>query len=129
MSENDPLEDLYVDKADINKERLSGALSDIIGIDRDSGDAVMLPGYSDLSQSQKVFAYLLYRRAAYELGHYEEDEYGVSGPDLSDASGVPEGTLKRVASETALIGSDHAKGGYVIGEFAISEAIDQLDHE
>ena len=129
MSQDDPLEELYVDKADINKERLTNALSDTIGIDRESGDAVMLPDYSDLSQSQKVFAYLLYRRAAHELGHLEEDEYGINGPDLSDASGVPQGTLEPVASDSPIIENESSKGGYVISEFAIPEAINELGQE
>jgi hypothetical protein len=129
MIQDDPLEELYVDQADINKERLTNALSDTIGIDRESGGAVILPEYSDLSQSQKVFAYLLYRRVAQELGHLEENEYGINGPDLSDASGVPQGTLKRVASDSPIIENDSSKGGCVISEFAIPEAINELGHE
>lgn len=129
MSEDDPLEELYVDKADINKERLSEALSGLIGIDRDSGEAVMLPGYSGLSQTQKIYAYLLYRRVAFELGHLEEDGLGVSGSELSDATGVPKGTIQRVCPESPLIESDQSMGGYVIGEFAIAEAIDELEEE
>lgn len=129
MSEEDPLEELYVDKADINKERLSDSLSDIIGIDRETGDAVILSEFSNLTQSQKIFAYLLYRRATHELGHLDEGEYGMTASDLSDACGVPEGTLKPVAADSQYIESDMSKGGYIIREYAISEAISEVDQD
>lgn len=94
MSEDeDPLEDLYVDKADIDKTRLRDALSGLLGIDQESGEAVMMDGFSKLSQSQKIIAYLLYQRVAMELGHVGEDELGISTSKLNSKTGVPEGTI------------------------------------
>lgn len=129
MSDENPLEDLYVEEAEINKERLSNALLGKIGIDRDSGNPVILSGYSELSQRHKVFAYLLYRRAAFELGHIDEDELGVSSSRLSDETGVPEGTIRSYSSDTSLFESDESKSGYIIPDFAISEAIEEVEDD
>jgi len=126
MTGDEPLEELYVDSAEINKKRLSKALSDIIGIDRDAGKTVILQGFSDLNQSQKVFAYLLSRRVAYALGHVEESELGMSASEIEKETGVPQGTIRRYCSESRLVESDDEKGGYVIPSYAISQAIDEL---
>lgn len=126
MADEDPLEELYVDSAEINKKRLSKALSGIIGIDRDTGKSVILEGFSDLNQSQKVFAFLLSRRVAYELGHIEEEELGLSSSDIENETGVPQGTTRRYCSESRLVESDDEKGGYVIPGYAISQAIDEI---
>ena len=126
MVEEDPLEELYVDSAVINKKRLSKALTGIIGIERDTGKSVILEGFSDLNQSQKIFAYLLSRRVAYELGHIEEDEMGLSGSAIENETGVPQGTTRRYCSESRLVESDDEKGGYFIPGYAISQAIDKI---
>lgn len=129
MAEEDPLEELYVDSAEINKKRLSKALSGIIGIDRDTGKSVIREGFSDLNQSQKVFAYLLSRRVAYELGHVDESELGLSASEIENETGVPGGTTRRYCSESRLVESDDEKGGYVIPSWAISQAIDEISGE
>lgn len=126
MAEEDPLEELYVDSAEINKKRLSKALSGIIGIDRDAGKTVILEKFSDLNQSQKVFAYLLSRRVAYALGHVEDSELGLSAAEIEKETGVPQGTIRRYCSESRLVESDDEKGGYVIPSYAISQAIDEI---
>jgi hypothetical protein len=102
MSDEDPLEELYVDSSEINKERLSEALSGILGIDKDTGRSVILSGFSDLNQSQKVYAYLLSRRVAHELDRIDEDELGVSSSEMEDDIGVPPGTIRRYCSESRL---------------------------
>jgi len=126
MTEVDPLEELYVDSAEVNKKRLSKALSGIIGIDRDAGKTVILEKFSDLNQSQKVFAYLLSRRVAYALDHVEESELGLSAAEIEKETGVPQGTIRRYCSESRLVESDDEKGGYVIPSYAISQAIDKI---
>lgn len=127
MSEEDPLEELYVDSAEMNKKRLSKALSGIIGIDRDAGKTVILEEFSDLNQSQKVFTYLLSRRVAYALGHDEESELGMSAAEIEKETGVPQGTIRRYCSESRLVESDDEKGGYVIPSYAIAQAIDEIN--
>ena len=126
MTGDEPLEDLYVDSAEINNKRLSKALSDIIGINRDAGKTVILEGFSDLNQSEKVFAYLLSRRVAHALGHVEEYELGMSASEIEKETGVPQGTIRRYCSESRLVESDDEKGGYIIPSYAISQAIDEL---
>lgn len=127
MSDENPLEELYVDESDINRERLSEALKDKIGIDQEKGSSVILSGFSDLTQSEKVFAFLLYRRAAFELDHLEEDELGVTSSELSEGTGVPEGTLRRTCSESNWIQNEEDKGGYFIPSFAIAQAVEEID--
>lgn len=126
--DEDPLEDLYVDKADIDKTRLRDALSGLLGIDRESGNAVMLDGFSDLSQSQKIIAYLLYRRVAMELGHVEEADLGISTSELNSKTGVPEGTISSNPFSD-LIQNDENRGGYLIPDYAISDAIAGLEED
>jgi hypothetical protein len=126
MTEVDPLEELYVDSAEVNKKRLSKALSGIIGIDRDAGKTVILEKFSDLNQSQKVFAYLLSRRVAYALDHVEESELGLSAAEIEKETGIPQGTIRRYCSESRLVESDDEKGGYVIPSYAISQSIDKI---
>lgn len=126
MTDEDPLEELYVDSSEINKKRLSNALSGIVGIDKDTGNSVILSGFSDLNQSQKVFAYLLSRRVAFELGHLEESQLGLPASEMENETGVPPGTIRRYCSESRLVENDESKGGYVIPDFAISEAIEEI---
>lgn len=128
MADEDPLEDLYVDKASIDKARLRDALDGLVGIDRDSGDPVMLDGFSELSQSQKIISYLLYRRVAAELGHIGEDDLGVSTSKINSKTGVPEGTIWSNPFSD-LIENKEASGGYLIPDYAISDAIAGLEGE
>lgn len=129
MTEEDPLEELYVDSSELNKKRLSEALSGITGIDRESGETVILSGFSDLNQSQKVCAYLLSRRAAVELGAIDESELGLSSPELEDESGVPQGTVKPYCSKSNFIDNSSDKGGYFIRDFAIADAINEISEK
>ena len=129
MSDDDPLEDLYVDESEINKERLSEALQGIIGIDQETGEPAMLSGYPDLQQKEKVVAYLLSRRVALELDQIEEDELGLSGSQIAEETGVPQGTAEPYISENTFIVNESEKNGYYIPDYGISEAIDEIVEE
>lgn len=129
MPEDDPLEDLYVDETEINKERIRNALKGIIGLKRESGDAVFLSEYSNSSQQKKVLAYLLYRRVALEKGHIQDDELGITGSNLEEETGVPDGTFKPFFKDLAFVVNESEKGGYFIPDYGISEAIDMLEED
>lgn len=129
MSEEDPLENLYVDSTEVNKERLADALSGIIGIDREDGKSVMLEGFYDLNQSKKVFVYLLSRRAAYELGDIDESNLGLSASEIEDETGIPQGTIRSYCSESQFVENSEEKGGYVIPGYGISQAIKEISSE
>lgn len=125
-SDNDPLEGLYVDKDEIDRKRLSDALNGIIGIDRETSEPVF-KDFHDLSNKQKVIAYLLFRRSLLALGEIEESELGASPGDLVEVTGVPRGTVTSYKSTMQEISSSDEKGGYYIPHHAVNSAIEELE--
>ena len=131
MSKNgeDSLDDLYVDRDEINRERLAAALSGIIGIDRETGEMVALTGFRNLSKKNRVIAYLLFRQAAAALGEIEREELGATSREMSDIIGTADSTVRNYFSDLKFIEKDKKNGGYYIPSHFLEEAISKLPEE
>ena len=64
---SDPLRELIVDAAEVDRRAISELLSGLVSIDGASGRLIMSPGYAALDSSKKVLIALLGRKAAYLL--------------------------------------------------------------
>lgn len=129
MPEEDPLEDLYVDKDSLDRERLSKILKKFVGIDKESGEPHFREPYHNLSNKDKLTAYLLYRRAAELLGQIDSEEVGVSSRELSEKSGVNYNTTRGVMSKLNHVKKDKSKGGHYIPDVYISSAMKVFEDE
>ncbi|MFC7044613.1 hypothetical protein ACFQH6_03555 [Halobacteriaceae archaeon GCM10025711] len=123
---NDPLEGLYVDGDEFDRERLFNALQGIIGIDRETGNPVFQSGYTELDGRGKFTAQLLYRVAADALDELEDEDLGAPASKFSDPAGVSDRSINNYGEELKFVHHDEEKGGYYIPAFAIEEAIEYL---
>ncbi|MGQ3331244.1 N-glycosylase/DNA lyase [Halorubrum sp. FL23] len=74
VDESDPLEDLYVDASNINQERIRDALTDLIAIDRETGNPRFYQEFDEIDTKGRLTAVLLYRRAPSALNDLDDDE-------------------------------------------------------
>ena len=127
---DDPLERLFLDQEEVDRERLSEVLSGKIGIDRETGDPYFLGEFSDLSNKQKIIIYLLYRKAAVALGKLSDDEEGVQSKEISDVTGVKYNTVRGwLPKMDHLILKDDDKSGYHIPPHSLDEAMEVIADE
>ena len=123
----DPLTDLLLDAAEVDRARLSRALSDILGIDAESGRVVLKAGFRPLDARSKLLAYLLGRKVGVLLG--KADIEGAAPKDISRDTGMPSGTVHpklRELSEDRLVSRTEASEYYVAPP-QILPAIDELE--
>lgn len=126
MSESeDPLEELYVEKDDFDRNRMYSALNGVIAIDRETGDPVF-KGFHELNAKEKLISYLLFRRSLLALDEIEEEDLGVTSSELEDEAGINAATVRSYNSQLSYIKRSEDAGGYVIPNHAIGEAIDEL---
>lgn len=129
MSSEDPLEDLYVDKDQLDKERLTNVLQSYVGIDQESGEPHFKKPYHNLSSKEKILVYLLYRKAARALGQLTEDEVGVTGKDIAEETGINYNTLRGQLSKIDLVKKEKKKGGYHIPTVNLVPAMEEVEEE
>ena len=129
MTEENPLETLYVDKDEINKERLTNALKGKIGMDRETGDPYFMGEYGKLSNKQKIIAYLLYRKALVSLKKITEDDEGVSSKMISEDTGSKYQTVRGWLAKMDYVENDKKRGGYYVPNYAMEEAIEVIEDE
>lgn len=89
---SDPLEALLVDRDEIDRAALAGALEGVLAVNRADGAPVQGPLYEGLSARQMVLAYFLWARAAVLLGLREDD--ALTGKMIEELSGLPGGTVR-----------------------------------
>lgn len=118
------LDDLYVDKDEINRERIAESLGGIIGIDKESGDMIPLSDFKEISKKQKFVAFLLYRRAVIALGELEEEDRSAKSELIAEKIGAGGSTVRKYAGELDFVKKDKKHGGYYIPEHRIGEACD-----
>ena len=123
----DPLADLLLNAAEVDRARLSSALSDILGVDTESGRVVIKPGFSRLSARNKLLAYLLGRKAAVLLG--KADIEAVAPKDIQQETGMPTGTVNpklRELLQDRLVSSTKSSEYYVAPP-QLNQAIAELE--
>lgn len=127
--DQDPLERLLLDKNSINREKLTDALEDRIGIDQESAEPVFRAGWQSISNKRKTTYYLLYRKAVVALGMEKEETEGMSSREISEATGVNYDTLRSILSRADYIEKDEGKGGYIIPGHSLERAIEVIENE
>ena len=90
MPEQDPLESLLLDAAQVDRTRIASALKSVAGIDRKSGDMHPLQGFGALSAKQKIIAYFLTQKVAYLLEIKISES--VPNKDFPEVTGLSPGT-------------------------------------
>jgi len=123
----DPLSTLLLDVSEVNRTRLASTLRDILGIDTESGQVVLKPGFSELTTRLKVLAYLLGRKAAALLG--KADIEAAAPRDISQETGMPSGTVNpklRELRDSHLV-SQTESGQYYVAPHQFLQAIDELE--
>lgn len=123
------MNDLYVDKKDINKERIANALSGILGIDVETGEMIPLSGFEELSKKERFVACLLYRRAGIALGELEEEKRSARSSQIAEKIGVSGSTVRNYALDLSFIKSDDRHGGYYIPGHLIGGACDFMPEQ
>ncbi|MFU1783847.1 hypothetical protein ACM16X_21000 [Haloarcula japonica] len=124
-SEDDPLDDIFVDGDAINREMVSKLLEPYLQIDQESGSFYPTDGYKDLNSEDKILVTLTAQRAKEIRGLVDSSAIGPS--EISDLSGVKEGTVKpgvRDLAEEGLI--TNTEEGYTIGGPQLQQAAERL---
>lgn len=125
MGSGDPLEDLIVNKDEINREKLSKVLDGVIGIDQQTGDPVFRNNFSGLNTKEKITYYLLYRQAASALDVLEE-EVGIQSKQLAEKIGTNYSTTRSILSKADYIEKKEDKGGFMVPPYSLEAAIESL---
>lgn len=114
MSDENPLSDLYMNRHDVDQERLQNSLDGIIGIDQQSGDPIYLDAYFDLRNKPRFVAQLLYREATVILGDRAEEEQGANSSAFAEMLDCGHSSVQNYVSELEFVENDESRGGYVI---------------
>jgi hypothetical protein len=110
----DPLRELVLDAAEVDRAAIAGALKGRVGIDSKSGRVVLSPGFNALDARRKVVAVLLARKAAHLLDLADMEAMGHR--EIVEASGLPSGTVAPTLKglrEARLVAQDDTKAYYV----------------
>ena len=122
----DPLEQLVVDREDIDRERLAEGIRELVGIDAQTGAPVFHPKYNRLTAKQKILALMLSRKAAALMAMVEEES--AAPKEVGSASGIPDGTVRRSLKELLdeRLLSKTTEGRYVCASHQLIQAVEFL---
>ena len=125
---DNPLEELYVNSQEIDRERIRDVLSGLIGIDSNSGKPLFLEGFDSLNSKEQFTALLLYRQALSELGDLDEDKAPEAGSThFAELLGVDGSTIRHASSDLDFVTNDDDQGRYLIQPHKVRRAADWLD--
>ncbi|MDP3988148.1 MAG: hypothetical protein Q8P80_03315 [Candidatus Levybacteria bacterium] len=113
---DDPLRQLIVDSEELDKEKLASLILGNLGISK-NGDAVILPGFTELTTKSKILSFLLAKKAAKVMSLSTDDS--ASMKEVSQKTGLPEGTVGRELSELKQIRLVSSEQGYFVPDYAI----------
>ncbi|OGY22940.1 MAG: hypothetical protein A2172_03330 [Candidatus Woykebacteria bacterium RBG_13_40_15] len=127
-SNNDPLEYLFVDGTEVNRELLANLLKDYIGIDNKTLGPVFKEAFSNLDARLKLLVYLLYRKALLETGKISSENEPEKPKEISKKTGVNYNSTRSYLSQLRSKGVvDMGKGGsYFIPGYSLSKIADEL---
>ena len=126
MSDENPLENLYMDRHDVDEQALHQVLEGIIGIDTESGEPIYLDDYFELGNKPRFVAQLLYREATVILGEREEAEQGANSEVFAEQLDSSASAVQNYASDLEFVASDGSRGGYVIRPHHVQAAVSYL---
>lgn len=124
LNEADPLRELLVDAATIDREALAGVLKGRVAIDNRDGRLVLLGGYRALDSRKKVLTLLLAQKAATLLGASASES--LSHGEVTETSGLPSGTVApslKNLKELRFAAQDQTKA-YFVPNAQLAPAID-----
>lgn len=125
-----PLEELYVDADDFDRERLKEALSGLIGIDRESGEPRFYEGFEELNTNEKFVSLLLYRKSLESLGKLGDDEVlGESSSYFAEYLPVDSSTIRNKVGEIDFVENDEGRGGYLVPAHDIQRAVKYIERD
>lgn len=126
--DGNPLNELLVDKNEVNQERLATVLSGLIGIDRESGELVIQSDFHNLDSRSQMVALLLAKRAGEVLGVIDEADILMNSSEIAEYVDVSSRSIRTYGSEKlSFVKTDQRKGGYFIPAASVSQAIQHLE--
>lgn len=130
--EKDPLDDLFVDKAKLDRALLAKLIQPYIRLFGESGKAgvTTTPNWKALNVSQKIITYLLGRKALKLKGLLSEEEERCSPSEIENATGMKGGSIRpnlsKLADERLL---QQENGKYWVPDYALGEIENLLTKE
>lgn len=123
---SDPLENLVVDSAAIDRAAIAEAIRGYVGIDNDSGSVVTSTNFKALSQPQQVLAFLLGTKASVLLGRLPQE--GLTPAQVATETGIAAGTVRRLLPELARARkvSKDSNGRYFVAHHQVNSVISAL---
>jgi hypothetical protein len=123
--DDDPLDDIFVDGDEMNREMVSEIIKPYLQIDQESGEFYPTEVYQDLNSEEKILVTLTAERGKELRGVVESAAVGPA--EISDLSGVKEGTVKPGVRDLAEDGDiTNTDDGYTIGGPQLQQAADRL---
>lgn len=126
MTTKDPLERLVVDGRKVDRGRLAEGLANLVAVDGRTGAPIFHTGYDELTGKKKVLAVILARKAAVLLGKSADEV--ITPAKISEASGVPNGTVRRSVMELldARLITQNGTGRYFCASHQLIAGIEYL---
>lgn len=128
MSDDSPLNDLYMGRHDVDEQALSEVLDGLIGIDTESGDPIYLDTYFELGNKSRFVAQLLFREASVLLDESKGTEQGAQSDVFAKQLSSGGSAVQNYASELDFVEADESRGGYVIRPHHVQAAVSYLEH-
>lgn len=116
IMDNNPLKQLIVDTEELDKEKLTSLILGNLGISK-NGDVIILPGFLGLTTKSKILSFLLAKKAAKVMSLSTDDSASIK--EISQRTGLPEGTVGRELSELKQMRLVSSEQGYLVPDYAI----------
>lgn len=128
---SDPLHDLFVDGAEIDRELLANLLKDYIGIDSKTFAPIFKERFHNLDAKAKLLIYLLYRKALLVTEKITPENEPEKPKEISKITGVNYNSTRSYLSQLkakGLIGIEEG-GSYFIPGYSLSKIDEELRKE
>lgn len=99
IGKEDPMEELFVDRTEIDKQLLADRLKKYVSIDRKTTTLVPKEAFDKLGAKQKILCYLLYRKALLVTGKVTEEEEAVGAREINKLTGVNYNSVRSYLSQ------------------------------
>lgn len=113
---DDPLKQLIVDTDELDKEKLTSLILGNLGVSK-NGEVIILPGFSSLTTKSKILSFLLAKKAAKVMSLSKDESATIK--EVSQRTGIPEGTVGRELSELRQQRFISSEQGYFIPDYVV----------
>jgi len=125
--DENPLENLYKNRDDVDRGRLYTVLNGLVSIDDKDGGIIYESGYFELDGKPRFVVQLLARETQRLLGEREAEELGGDSHDFAEMLDIGHSSVQNYASELDFVENDDEQGGYVIRDHYTGGAIAYLE--